>query len=194
MAGALTGPDDNQIYKVKEKKWNLLHMKTGWYMLILILASLFVFSAPVIASTFSFTEEDSGKTVIVNPGDAIVVSLKENPSTGYRWVMETSRGLILESDDYLPSQSGLIGAAGVHTWTYLVFSSGTLQISGIYKRPWMPTEGDEQAYTLSIVSGQRSYSKPITGKLGDISPQNGRISLELQKLNGIRRILSGNPS
>lgn len=162
-------------------------MNTYRFILIIVLASLAVISAPVLASTYTFSEEDSGKTVNVKPGDSVTISLKENPSTGFSWSIDSSRGLMLKSDIYKRPSSGLIGAGGVHDWTYLVVSSGTLTISGIYKQPWMPTTGDETAFTLTLNSGEQSFRNSRTWNWWESVPQSNRIALVAERMQEIRK-------
>ncbi len=129
--------------------------------ILVVLAALAYASAPVMAANFAFSNEDDGKTVHVNPGDTVTLSLRENPSTGFRWIMETSGGLKTLQDSYTPSGTGLIGAAGVRTWKFLVTGTGRQTISAVYKQAWMPTTGEETRYSLEMISGQMSVQKPV---------------------------------
>lgn len=145
-------------------------------MVLSILSILLVGTSPVLASTLTFTEQDSGTAVHVNPGDTIILTLVENPSTGFRWFMDASRGLILKSDEYEPAGSGLIGAAGVRTWTYTVTVNGMLSMSGIYKQGWMPTTGDEDVFRLTLISGERNFKNSRTTYWWDSVPKFTRLS------------------
>lgn len=160
-------------------------MNTMKFSVLSFLSILLVCACPAIASTLTFTDEDSGNTVHVNQGDTIILTLVENPSTGFRWFMDATRGLILESDEYEPSGSGLIGAAGTRTWTYTVTVSGILSISGIYKQGWMPTTGNEDVFTLTLISGERNYMNSRNPSWWDSVPKFTRISTTPQKIQGI---------
>ena len=129
---------------------------------LVVLAALARTLTPVMAANYAFSNEDNGKTVHVNPGDTVTLSLRENPSTGFRWIMETSGGLKTLQDSYAPSNTGLIGAAGVRTWKFLVTGTGRQTISGVYKQAWMPTTGEETSFSLELISGQISVQKPVT--------------------------------
>ncbi len=153
--------------------------------LISCIVALVVCAVPVLASTLTFTENDSGSTVNVNPGDTVILTLVENPSTGFRWFMDASRGLILRSDEYEPSGTGLIGAAGKRTWTYTVSVSGMLSISGIYKQGWMPTTGQENTFTLSLVSGERNFTNSRSTLWWDDVPKFERVSMDPGRLQDI---------
>jgi len=131
------------------------------FVILAVLAFLACASAPVMAASYAFSSEDNGKTVHVNPGDTVTLSLKENPSTGFRWIMETSGGLKTLQDSFTPSGTGLIGAGGVRTWKFLVIGTGRQTVSGVYKQAWMPTTGEEARYSLELISGGISVQRPV---------------------------------
>ena len=61
----------------------------------------------------SLTEADNGQSVQVRQGDAIIVRLPENPTTGYRWHIDRASGLAEEmsrhttgSDQPVPTRGG----------------------------------------------------------------------------------------
>ena len=59
-------------------------------------------------STITLTRADSGKVVKLRVGDILVLHLDENPTTGYRWAMETrdEEMVALQSAVYVHSRSG----------------------------------------------------------------------------------------
>ena len=57
------------------------------------------------------TESDRGRTVELAAGSLVTLRLRENPTTGYRWSMQSTGGLELVGDRYEPG--GAVGAAGV---------------------------------------------------------------------------------
>lgn len=134
------------------------------YQIIFIaaLAVLACVSAPVMAATYAFSMEDNGKSMSVKSGDVITLSLQENPSTGFRWTLEKSGGLQIMRDSYTPSSTGLIGAAGVRTWMFMVTGSGRQTITATYKQSWMPTTGSETRFTLELISGVGTMTTPVT--------------------------------
>ena len=48
----------------------------------------------------TLSEKDSGRIVELSTGDILTLNLKENPSTGYKWVIESRGELELISDKY----------------------------------------------------------------------------------------------
>ena len=64
----------------------------------------------------TLTQTDSGKQTILNPGDVVVVSLDETPSTGYCWTLvgDSSKVLRLLDSRYAAPAAEKPGATGVH--------------------------------------------------------------------------------
>jgi inhibitor of cysteine peptidase len=66
------------------------------------------------------TENYNGKTVQIKQGDSFCLRLEENPSTGYSWQLNLSKGLGLLSTKYYPQGSSksnqrlIVGSAGLH--------------------------------------------------------------------------------
>jgi inhibitor of cysteine peptidase len=103
----------------------------------------------------SYTDVPPADSVVASVGDTIVLSLPENPSTGYSWQMTASDGLGAVSDNYVQGNTGsalhpIVGAGGTHTWTYKVTMPGAQKITGIYKRPWEGKSEGEKSFTLNV--------------------------------------------
>lgn len=96
-----------------------------------------------------FTENNNGSTVELVTGDTFQIKLNENPTTGYQWTLETTRGLEIMSDNYSSSASGLIGAGGIHEWDIKATASGTQKVSAVYSRSWENLTGSEQRFVLT---------------------------------------------
>ena len=102
------------------------------------------------SSTLAYNIMDSNKTVTIKPGETFKVVLDENPTTGYNWTINVTPGLSIVSDTYIPPQGGLMGAGGQHEWQVKATGAGDQQLTGVYKRSWEPTFGNETTYSLSI--------------------------------------------
>jgi inhibitor of cysteine peptidase len=85
------------------------------------------------------SEQDRGRTIEVAEGDIITVRLKENPTTGYRWSVETTNGLELVRDDF-EAGGGAIGAAGVRV---LEFRATHPALYRIRLKNWREWEGED---------------------------------------------------
>jgi inhibitor of cysteine peptidase len=97
-----------------------------------------------------FTEDNNGSSVELATGDTFRIKLNENPTTGYQWTLETTDGLEIMSDNYLPHASGLIGAGGIHEWDIKATASGTQQVTGVYSRSFENLTGSEQRFALTV--------------------------------------------
>lgn len=98
-----------------------------------------------------FTEEQSGSSVDLKAGELVTIRLEENPTTGYSWNMSFTPGLELMKDKFFSSaDTELVGAGGVHEWTFKANSAGQYNVSGIYKRPWENITGDEDTFNLTL--------------------------------------------
>jgi inhibitor of cysteine peptidase len=88
--------------------------------------------------TAIITETDSGHLVPLRVGQELVLNLKTNPSTGYRWVQadtETPVLVVLGKPAYKPGSS-LPGASGMESWKFRAVERGTQKLKLEYRRPW----------------------------------------------------------
>jgi len=97
-----------------------------------------------------FTEDNNGSTVELVTGDTFKVKLNENPTTGYQWILETTDGLEIMSNNSLPPAPGLVGAGSIHEWDIKATASGTQQVTGVYSRSWENLTGSEQRFILTV--------------------------------------------
>lgn len=126
-----------------------------------------------------FGTDDDGATVTIKKGEALRVTLPENPSTGYSWDLSLSDGLYLVNDQYVPDETGIrrVGAGGVHTWDIRATGIGSQQITAVYRRPWEVGVAPEKTFTLNVrVSGGGGLQSDDNGRWR--LPQMLRFSLE----------------
>jgi inhibitor of cysteine peptidase len=83
------------------------------------------------------------QTLKLSVGQQTLIELEENPSTGYRWVVDAKASVnasILRIDDRGFSQNTggkpLLGAPGTHRWSIEATSAGNASISFVYGRSW----------------------------------------------------------
>jgi inhibitor of cysteine peptidase len=88
------------------------------------------------------THLDNGKTVLVRTGDELLLRLDENPTTGYRWVLEGDVHPVLEVLDvqYVQPPATGLGRGGQRVWTLRAKSSGSVGLLLELRRAW---EGDK---------------------------------------------------
>ena len=89
------------------------------------------------------TEAENGQTIRVHPDDEIVVRLPENPTTGFRWEIETADPVVTAVDDDFElgeSGAGIVGAGGTRRFRFRVAaSSASGRVALKLRQPW---EGD----------------------------------------------------
>ena len=66
------------------------------------------------------TEADLGREVAARVGDAVVVQLPENPTTGFRWALASPQGDVLDlaHDDFQASAQTGVGAGGMRLFRF----------------------------------------------------------------------------
>lgn len=118
----------------------------------------FLFSFLTACSAVTLlSENDSRKTFFVHVGDKQVISLPENPSTGYSWqffITPENREIITDiTETYIAPDTSLVGAGGHKKYAFTVRQTGTLTITGYYVRPWEKLNkqtADKVTYTFNI--------------------------------------------
>jgi inhibitor of cysteine peptidase len=87
--------------------------------------------------SMTLNEQDSGRTVDIELGKVVTVRLKENPTTGYRWTVETDSGLEQIGDHF--KAGGAIGAAGVREFQFRPMKVGSYELR---MKNWREWEGE----------------------------------------------------
>ncbi len=104
------------------------------------------------SSAVNLTKDDDGRTVKVDVGQDVVISLPQNGSTGYSWMIKTNDLGDPQRNDVGgdPSQPG---SGGDVTFTFSTAGAGGLHtIELILQRPWAETTppADHFSVTLDI--------------------------------------------
>lgn len=100
---------------------------------------------------YRLSQSDRGRTVLVRKGDEIVVTLPENPTTGFRWKMELTGKVLqpLDSPVFLPAGPG-IGSGGGRTFTLVANDVGESVITFKLRRAWGPDMPSDTDVKLQI--------------------------------------------
>lgn len=132
-------------------------MKDRSLAILAIAFVIFVIAGLAAAYAFSgnssmkvFDDKNNTQTVTIKTGETIKIVLDENPTTGYAWIINLTPGLTIVNDTYVAPSGGLVGAGGQHEWQVKATGTGDQQLTGIYKRSWEPTVGNETTYNLNI--------------------------------------------
>lgn len=88
-------------------------------------------------------------------GESFQIELEKNPTTGYEWTMANSDESVvkLSSDEYKSTNTDpdVVGAGGVHTYTFEALKTGTATITFIYERSFEEDSAAETiVYTVTV--------------------------------------------
>ncbi len=105
--------------------------------------------------TIVVTDEANGTTVSLRPGQTLVVRLKANPTTGYRWELIKVNQAILKltgKAGYTPSISDqqIVGSGGTAEWRFEAVGSGTTVLTLHYLRPWTSNAKPAKMFSLTV--------------------------------------------
>ena len=79
------------------------------------------------------------------------ISLSALPTAGYTWTVNyDSHFLKLEHEGFQSSQTGAVGSGGMQIFTFMPISSGKVEVSALYKRPWENNVQDERKFIIVI--------------------------------------------
>jgi len=84
-------------------------------------------------------QNPSATTIEVSLGEDAVITLEANHTTGFSWQLAKpleSDLLELSGSQYLPDNTGLIGAGEKEVWTFKTLKKGKTEVSLKYVRPW----------------------------------------------------------
>ena len=90
-------------------------------------------------AVFALTQADNGESLFVKGGDIVNVSIPENPTTGYRWAVDTVDASVLRLlNSTFSTSSGLaIGGGGTRTMTFQAVGPGSTSINLKLWREWL---------------------------------------------------------
>lgn len=74
------------------------------------------------------TEAENGRQVALRAGDELVVRLKENPTTGFRWQAVTVEGLEAAGAAFQMAPAPQFGSGGLRELRFRVVSAGRLEL------------------------------------------------------------------
>ena len=105
---------------------------------------------------YLFGERDNGELVQVRSGERITIELKENPTTGYRWMITSidEAFLVREGDAFVPPDQKTPGAGGLRRFFFRAKSAGSTVLTLINKRAWQRDEQAVGTFNLAIRIGK----------------------------------------
>ncbi len=94
------------------------------------------------------------RTLTLNLGDTLQVSLGSNPSTGFRWTpqMQITDATVLAQagHEVLGPSVARPGAAGREVWALQAIGPGATTVSTTYDRPWSGGEKDSWTFSAEV--------------------------------------------
>lgn len=101
------------------------------------------------------TYGESGKTKTYKVGQHFVLTLPENPTTGYVWNVQTEpsyqTAISKVSDRFIVPKTRMVGSGGTHVFVFNAISPGIAQIKGYHARPWEQNASPEAAVEYNII-------------------------------------------
>jgi predicted secreted protein len=104
-----------------------------------------------------FHESDTAEREAQIPlGDSFEISLRENPTTGFRWRVHAGAEPVcrLTEDDFQPGR--LPGAGGIHRWRFLAAQAGETRIRLSLERSWGKSPEPAKRFILRVLVNPRS--------------------------------------
>lgn len=99
-------------------------------------------------------QQNITRTLTLNVGDTLQVSLGSNPSTGFRWTpqMQITDATVLAQagHEVLGPSVARPGAAGREVWALQAIGPGATTVSTTYGRPWSGGEKDSWTFSAEV--------------------------------------------
>jgi inhibitor of cysteine peptidase len=104
------------------------------------------------AGSARLIDVDSGTTVELAVGGTLVVDLEENATTGFSWSVETTPAMLKAAGDeqVAAGDTGVVGAAGRHIFTWEATAAGTGELRLQYARPWESVQ-PAKVFSVTVV-------------------------------------------
>jgi inhibitor of cysteine peptidase len=133
----------------------MMHKRTiliaGLVLIALVAAgAAFAMSTDEPSEATVYTADDDGTSIVLEPGESFSVVLPGNATTGYSWQVEGIDAAILSAaEPVYVSDSELVGAGGVYTFTFTAAAAGETELRLVYLRPWEQVE-PLQTFTMTV--------------------------------------------
>ena len=133
----------------------MMHKRTiviaGLVLIALVAAgAAFAMSTDEPSEATVYTADDDGTSIVLEPGESFSVVLPGNATTGYSWQVEGIDAANLSAaEPVYVSDSELIGAGGIYTFTFTAAAAGETELRLVYLRPWEQVEPLE-TFTMTV--------------------------------------------
>jgi inhibitor of cysteine peptidase len=129
--------------------------KIRWY--LILTAALFVLvgcsPARANAKTVTLTDADAGKTIELQKGNLLVVTLDGNITTGFNWEMvpQTPAVLQQQGEPEATPDSSALGSGGKISLKFQAVQTGQASLTLIYHRSFEKDVPPEKTFEVTIV-------------------------------------------
>jgi inhibitor of cysteine peptidase len=90
-------------------------------------------------------------------GDSLVLTLPENATTGYQWVVSRTPDVLeVVADEAVPPETAAPGAGGMRRWRWTARRPGSDRLVLELRRPWQREEAPEDAVVVEVSVTDRS--------------------------------------
>lgn len=96
-------------------------------------------------------EASNGRAITLTEGETLDLTLPENPTTGFRWIVESNGAPVCAlRDDTYEASAGPPGAGGQHRWSFQAVQPGAGRIALAYRRPWGQSASPAKTFAVTI--------------------------------------------
>jgi inhibitor of cysteine peptidase len=126
-----------------------------WFVILTI--ALFVLvgcsSARASAKTVTLTDADAGKTIELQNGNLLVVTLDGNITTGFNWEMVPQTSAVLKQlgEPVVTPDSSALGAGGKISLKFQAVKTGQASLTLIYHRSFEKDVPPEKTFEVTIL-------------------------------------------
>ncbi|MGD8905001.1 MAG: protease inhibitor I42 family protein [Anaerolineae bacterium] len=114
-------------------------------------------ASPMPDDDVVLTAEDDGSVVELGEGQALVVTLESNPTTGYSWqVSEVDEDVLMQIGDPEFEEAAategeqVLGSGGTETF-YFASAAGETTLTLVYHRPWEEDVEPEAVFSVEVI-------------------------------------------
>jgi predicted secreted protein len=101
-----------------------------------------------------FNEASDAADAVMPIGEVFEICLSENPTTGFRWSLESpGEPTCTLVKEFFSPNSVTPGSQGTHHWNFKVITSGTSTIGLSYQRHWQKVP-PARTFRLTIRAGE----------------------------------------
>lgn len=95
----------------------------------------------------------NGKRVELARGQELVLSLEENPTTGFRWEVVQNAAAVMEllgEGQYAATPTGRVGSGGTTTWRFKAAQTGSDTLRLVYRRSWEKDQPPAETFSCTV--------------------------------------------